>query len=156
MNQKKIELAATIIDPRLGRMLAPKAREVALIKAKAIAELYHRPWALVSAGEFPRDEWIEVAGDSGYTRQKWFVAVAKHDAEYRPLNPWIDVQNNGLSDCGWTPLLWRPLDLPAGIPKDYETPPYSKPQPALFGRCPDCPDARACSEFGRCIADGGR
>lgn len=123
VNRKKLELAAILIDPFSARRDGArweKAREVALIKAKAIVDLFYRPWVLVSVGEFPRGEWIEVAGDSGYIGQEWFVAIAKHDAEYRPLNPWVDVMNNCLSDCGWTPLLWRPLDLPAGTPKDYK------------------------------------
>lgn len=57
----------------------------------------------------PKDEWIEVCGDSGYSTVDHFIAVARHNATYRPLNPWRNVQNDALSDCGWTPLFWRKL-----------------------------------------------
>jgi hypothetical protein len=54
----------------------------------------------------PEKRWVLVRGDSGYMGCKVFVTIAKCDREFRPLSPWADVQNSGLSDRGWTPLEW--------------------------------------------------
>lgn len=77
------------------------------------------PWKPISC--CPSGRWVEVAGDSGYMNcANWFMAIAKHDPNYRPLSPWIDVTGTCLEDHGWRPVLWRELELPTGRPGDYK------------------------------------
>lgn len=64
-----------------------------------------------------RGQWVMVYGDSGMSGQRWFATLAKFDREYRPLAPWLDVQNDPLQDRGWTPLLWSRVALPVYDPE---------------------------------------
>lgn len=72
-------------------------------------------WKPISSA--PKNTWLLVRGDSGYLPCPVFVTLAKHDAEYRPLDPWGDVQGSRLSDRGWTPVEWT------DVPKSWLTPP---------------------------------
>jgi hypothetical protein len=62
-------------------------------------------WQPISSA--PRNEWIEVCGDSGMNSPQHFITLAIHDANYRPLEPWRNVQLDALRDFGWIPLFWR-------------------------------------------------
>lgn len=57
----------------------------------------------------PKGEWVLVCGDSGVAQPPAFVAIAIHDADFRPLDPWRDFYMNALSDNCWPPLFWCPL-----------------------------------------------
>ena len=55
------------------------------------------------------ETWVEVCGDSNMLYPEYFIAVARKATRFKPLEPWEDVSQNCLSEQGWTPLFWRPL-----------------------------------------------
>lgn len=74
------------------------------------------PWRSILEGAPPRNVVLEVCGDSGMITNRVFLALAYHDANYRPLDPWRDIQGSALSDQGWIPTFWRyPSEFPAEL-----------------------------------------
>lgn len=67
----------------------------------------HDPWRPIATA--PLNKWVEVMGESRMAHGIPFIAVAKHCSDFRPLSPWRDIQMSALSDNGWTPAYWRPL-----------------------------------------------
>lgn len=58
----------------------------------------------------PRDgTYILLGGPSGYTTTPLRVEVCRYDAEYRPLQPWVNHANNSFMDGGEAPACWQPL-----------------------------------------------
>jgi hypothetical protein len=77
-----------------------------------VADSYH-PWQPIKTA--PRNEWVEVCGDSGVSTIPHFLTLARrYDVKYLSLDPWRDVQNETLSDRGWVPQFWR---QPSTFPK---------------------------------------
>lgn len=50
--------------------------------------------------------YVLVRGPSGMLGTPYFVTLAYHDAEYRPEDSWLDVNNDRLTDYGWRPTEW--------------------------------------------------
>lgn len=50
--------------------------------------------------------YVLVRGPSGTVGTDHDVILAYHDAEYRPHDPWRDVNNDALSDFGFEPTEW--------------------------------------------------
>lgn len=58
----------------------------------------------------PKDgTYIILAAPSGYTGTPLRVEVCKYDAEYRPLQPWVNHSNDSFTDGGVEPTHWMPL-----------------------------------------------
>jgi hypothetical protein len=58
----------------------------------------------------PRDgTYILLAGPSGYSTIPIRVEVCRYDAEFRPLQPWVNHANNSFTDGGEQPTGWMPL-----------------------------------------------
>ena len=58
----------------------------------------------------PKDgRYILIAAPSGYTTTPLRVEVCHYDAEYRPLQPWVNHSNDSFTDGGAPPTLWMPL-----------------------------------------------
>lgn len=63
--------------------------------------------------EAPRDgTYILLAGPSGYVGTSLRVEVCRYDAEYRPLQPWVNHSNDSFLDGGSEPTHWMPLPAP--------------------------------------------
>jgi hypothetical protein len=58
----------------------------------------------------PRNRWLLLRGPSGLSRVPHRYIVAKHDAEYRPLQPWVDLNHNSVLDGGEMLTEWTFLD----------------------------------------------
>jgi len=58
----------------------------------------------------PPKKWVLVRCSSGMTTTPYRITVAKHDAAYRPRNPWIDENLNALTDSSELPTHWMPLE----------------------------------------------
>lgn len=70
-----------------------------------------RSWQPIATA--PANQWVDVRGTHGMEtkmRPKMFMCIACKMVDYRPLNPWRDLQNDALSDYGWEPLEWRKLE----------------------------------------------
>ncbi len=102
-------------------------------------------------------EWIQNAANDAAKAASEIAALRRRVAQYgRHLNDcdtYIPRYNKRTDkwerrpcSCGFvTPAgsdTTAPLKMEGGTP--------------TFPRCPDCPDAHACTEFGGCVADGGR
>lgn len=61
----------------------------------------------------PKDgTFVLVAGDSGYVTTPLRVEVCKYDAEYRPLNPWVNHAGDAFTDGGAPAKYWMPFPAP--------------------------------------------
>lgn len=76
---------------------------------KEFVERSERPrWRPIATA--PRDgTYVLLAGPSGYVTTPLRVEVCKHDAEYRPLNPWVTHSGDHFTDGGAEPTHWMPL-----------------------------------------------
>lgn len=58
----------------------------------------------------PKDgTYVLLAGPSGYTTTPIRVEICKYDAEYRPLQPWVNHAGDSFLDGGEAPTHWLPL-----------------------------------------------
>lgn len=58
----------------------------------------------------PKDgTYIILFGHSGYTTTPYRAEICKYDAEYRPLQPWVNHSNDSFLDGGDVPIGWLPL-----------------------------------------------
>jgi NTP pyrophosphatase (non-canonical NTP hydrolase) len=58
----------------------------------------------------PKDgTYILLFAESGYLGVPWRCQVCKHDAEYRPLQPWVNHSGDSFTDDGEAPIGWLPL-----------------------------------------------
>ncbi len=61
----------------------------------------------------PRDRtYILLAGPSGYGTTPLRVEVCRYDADFRPLQPWVNHANDSFLDGGDAPTHWMPLPPP--------------------------------------------
>ena len=62
----------------------------------------------------PKDgRYILLFGDSGYTTTPLRCEICHWEADYRPLQPWVDYEGNSFLDGGAEPLYWAEiLDIP--------------------------------------------
>lgn len=58
----------------------------------------------------PRNKYVLVRRPSGSSTTPYRILVARHDADYRPHNPWVNHNNDAVTDEGEGPDLWMPLD----------------------------------------------
>lgn len=79
----------------------------------------NKRWVSIEQSEPPRNVLVIITGDSGYVTHCKFLTLAYIDDAYRPRHGgpprWLNVQNNELTDYGWTPTHWRHIedgDLP--------------------------------------------
>jgi hypothetical protein len=75
------------------------------------------PWHSINTDNPPEDTLLMVAGPSGESIHKKFLALAYYDEAYRPRRGgwyrWLDVNSFELSNCGWHPTHWAyPIELP--------------------------------------------
>lgn len=80
----------------------------------------NNPWQSIDTA--PREQWLEVCGDSGYANQRWFIINAEATEKYSDGRLfWLDATGEPLSDHGWTPLFWRLMtSLPRAEPKEVQ------------------------------------
>lgn len=58
----------------------------------------------------PKDgRYIILAGPSGYITTSLRAEICRYDAEYRPLQPWVNHANDSFMDGGPAPTHWLPL-----------------------------------------------
>lgn len=75
------------------------------------ASVRNRVWRPIDTA--PKDSsYILLAGPSGYTTTPLRVVVCRWDAEYRPLQPWVNHANDSFMDGGEEPCYWMPLPKP--------------------------------------------
>lgn len=61
----------------------------------------------------PKDgTWLLLAGPSGYISTPLRVEVCHYDAEFRPLQPWVNHAGDSFLDGGNAPTAWMPLPPP--------------------------------------------
>lgn len=66
--------------------------------------------SIQSMNSAPKDgTYILLFGDSGYTTTPYRCEVCRYDAEYRPLQPWVNHANDSFLDGGGEPVGWMPL-----------------------------------------------
>lgn len=66
--------------------------------------------SIQSMDSAPKDgTYILLFGDSGYTTTPYRCEVCRYDAEYRPLQPWVNHANDSFLDGGDEPIGWMPL-----------------------------------------------
>lgn len=68
------------------------------------------PWVSVTERLPEKNTLVLVRGPSGYIHHREFFTSAYYNAEYRPHSPWLAISNDCLSDFGWKPTHWMPLD----------------------------------------------
>ena len=55
----------------------------------------------------PRDErYIILFGDNGYSTTPLRCEMCRYDAQYRPLQPWVNHTNDSFEDSGGSPIDW--------------------------------------------------
>jgi hypothetical protein len=66
----------------------------------------------------PKDgTYVLLAGPSGYIGTPLRVEVCKYDADYRPLQPWVDYGGQSFLHSGGPPTHWMPLPpAPPSVP----------------------------------------
>ena len=58
----------------------------------------------------PKDgQYILLFGDSGYSTTPLRCEVCRYDAEYRPLQPWVNHANDSFEDGGSAAKYWCEL-----------------------------------------------
>ena len=63
----------------------------------------------------PRDQFLLLCGPSGYTTTPMVVTTGRMCSDYH-AGRWIDHANDDLTDWGFEPTHWAPLDLPGAQP----------------------------------------
>lgn len=49
----------------------------------------------------PRHVYVLLRGPSGVSGVPYRYMAAKHDADFRPRQPWVDIDGDSVEDCGW-------------------------------------------------------
>lgn len=65
----------------------------------------------------PKDEFVLLAGPSGYTTIKTVFATGRMCSDYH-VGRWIDHANDDLTDWGFEPTHWRPLPKAPAMQED--------------------------------------
>ena len=63
----------------------------------------------------PKDQFLLLCGPSGYTTTPMVVTTGRMCSDYH-AGRWIDHANDDLTDWGFEPTHWAPLDLPGAQP----------------------------------------
>lgn len=114
---KDLADAARQFIAKVERGEARSVRSYGAFKAALLVYETANPWRDANKELPPKNTLVEVCGHSGMSRHQHFLTYALHMPEYRPLEPWRDIQQNALMDWGWIPLFWRfPEPLP-DLPK---------------------------------------
>lgn len=105
--QPKISAACAATQEVRARMnaLTPAQREE--YYQRGMQMIYARWWPIASA---PKDgAYILLAGPSGYIDTPLRAEICHYDAEYRPLQPWVNHAGDSFEDGGPPATLWMPL-----------------------------------------------
>jgi hypothetical protein len=70
--------------------------------------LIPRLWYPISTLPCPR-ELVLIRGKSFQTPYPVFLSTGFHDPEWRPLDPWRDINGDSFSYCGHEPREWSPI-----------------------------------------------
>ena len=79
----------------------------------------------------PRDQFLLLCGPSGYTTTPMVVTTGRMCSDYH-AGRWIDHANDDLTDWGFEPSHWAPLDLPGAQPAPSEQPEFVRKAWARF------------------------
>lgn len=66
-----------------------------------------RFWSPIATA--PHNRYVYLRGPSGYTGTPYRVMVAKHTADFRPLQPWITYAGDSVLEDGEMPTHWMPI-----------------------------------------------
>lgn len=85
----------------------------------------------------PKNTYVLVFGPSGYNGTPLRAQICKHDAQYRPLNPWVSHSGDAFTDGGEPATHWMPLPFDSsGNPLETDKPFFSEVEIKHAEECP--------------------
>ena len=88
---------------------------VAMLAAAPTPPVSEDRWLPIETA--PKDEFVLLAGPSGYTTIKTVFATGRMCSDYH-VGRWIDHANDDLTDWGFEPTHWRPLPKAPAMQED--------------------------------------